>query len=113
MTERYGQYTHIHQDYVRVGNKIDTLRNSRNLSSCIEEKQISAKGMIEKIRPAIYNMIPKQAPMVMKELRKIIRDYFNQSIEAKAKIFSPYLHHLLPQSNIELDVECYEYSILG
>lgn len=57
------------KDYMRVGNKIDTLRNSRNLPSRIEEKEISAKGMIEKICPAVYNMIPEQAPTVMKELR--------------------------------------------
>lgn len=97
------------KDYVRVGNKIDTLRNSRRLPSRVGEKEISAKGMIEKIRPAVYDMIPEQAPAVMKELRKIIRDYFNQSIEAEAEIFSPYLHHLLPQSNIELDVECTDW----
>lgn len=97
------------RDYVRVGNKIDTLRNSRHLSSRIGDKEISARGMIEQIRPAVYEAVPEQAPALMKELRKIIRNYFHQSIEAEAEIFSPYLHHLLPQSNIELDVECTDW----
>lgn len=96
-------------DYTRVGNKIDALRDSRHLPSRISEREISAKGMIEKLRPVVYESVPEEAPALMKKLRRIIRDYFNQSIEAEAEIFSPYLHHLLPQSNIELDVECTDW----
>ena len=96
-------------DYVRVGNKIEALRNSRHLPSRIEEKAISAKGVIERIRPIVYEMAPEQAPNLMKRLRREIRDYFKQSSGADAEIFSPYLHHLLPQTNIELDVECADW----
>ncbi|MDO4554812.1 MAG: PTS sugar transporter subunit IIA [Lachnospiraceae bacterium] len=94
------------EDYIRVGNKIDTLRNSRNLPSRIGEKRLTAKGLIEKIRPEVYRSVPEQAPELMRQLRKIIRDYFKQPIEADAEIFSPYLHHLLPAGHIQLDVEC-------
>lgn len=94
------------EDYVRVGNKIDALRNSRYLPSRVEVQEVSSKGLIEKIKPVVYETAPKQAPELMKKLRRIIRDYMNQPLEAESEIFSPYLHHLLPASNIELDVEC-------
>lgn len=96
-------------DYVRVGNKIDTLRNSRHLPSRIEDRTVSAKGIIEKIRPIVYEMVPDEAPALMKKLRREIRDYFKQSSGSDAEIFSPYLHHLLPSENIELDVECSDW----
>ena len=96
-------------DYVRVGNKIDALRNSRSLPSRIQEQELSARGMIEKIRPVVNEMVPDQASALMKRLRRVIRDYFNQSSGADTAIFAPYLHHLLPQSNIALDVECSDW----
>lgn len=64
---------------------------------------------IERLRPVVYEAVPDDAPALMKKLRRVVRDYFNQSLEAEAEIFSPYLHHLLPQSNIELDVECSDW----
>lgn len=97
------------EDYLRVGNKIDSLRNSRNLPSRIEEKEISAKGLIEQIGPVVYQTVPENADKLMKKIRKVIRGYFNQSIEADAEIFSPYLHHLLPPTHIQLDVECSDW----
>lgn len=97
------------EEYVRVGNKIDALRSSRRLPSRVDTQKPCAKGMIEKLRPVVYEMVPEQAPELMKQLRKVVRDYFNQSVEAEAEIFSPYLHHLLPAENIELDVECSDW----
>ncbi|MDE7246078.1 MAG: PTS sugar transporter subunit IIA [Oscillospiraceae bacterium] len=96
-------------DYVRVGSKIDALRNSRHLPSRINEQTISAKGVIERIRPVIYREVPNQAAALMKLLRREIRDYFNQSAGADAEIFSPYLHHLLSPDFIELDVACSDW----
>lgn len=93
------------EDYIRVGNKIDTLRDSRHLPSRIGEREISAKGLLEKLSPVIHDMVPEFAPQLMKEVRKAVRSYFNQSVEADAEIFSPYLHHLLPETHIQLDVE--------
>lgn len=94
------------EDYIRVGNKIDVLRSSRNLPERIEENEVTAKGMIERIAPLVYAEVPRQAPELMKKIRKEVRDYFNQSVETEAEIFAPYLHHLLPASHITLDVEC-------
>ena len=96
-------------DYVRVGGKIDALRNSRHLPSRVEERAVSAKGIIERIRPIVYEEAPDIAPALMKKLRREIRDYFKQSAGADAEIFSPYLHHLLPEENIALDVECADW----
>lgn len=96
-------------DYVRVGAKIDALRNSRSLPSRIHDQEISARGVIERIRPIVYETVPDQAAGLMKQLRRTIRDYFNQSSGADTAIFSPYLHHLLPQTNIALDVECSDW----
>ena len=97
------------EDYLRVGNKIDTLRNSRNLPSRVEEKEVSAKGLIERLRPIVYEEVPEQAQILMKRIRREIRSYMNQSVEADAEIFSPYLHHLLPASHIQIDVECKDW----
>lgn len=97
------------EDYLRVGNKIDALRNSRSLPSRVEEQEISAKGLIERLRPIVYEEVPEQAHTLMKRIRREIRSYMNQSVEADAEIFSPYLHHLLPASHIQLDVECTDW----
>lgn len=97
------------EDYIRVGNKIDTLRNSRHLPSRVEDNKLTAKGLIEKLNPLVWNMVPDMAPDLMKQIRKVVRQYFNQSVEADAEIFSPYLHHLLPPTHIELDVECKDW----
>lgn len=94
------------EDYIRVGNKIDTLRNSRHLPSRIGETELSARGLLEQLNPLVYEIVPQQHPELMKAIRKVVRDYFHQSIEADAEIFSPYLHHLLPATHIQLDVEC-------
>lgn len=97
------------EDYIRVGNKIDTLRNSRHLPSRIEEHELSAKGMIEKLYPIVYETVPEEAEVLMKKLRKAVRDYFRQPAEADSDIFSPYLHHLLPASHILVDVKCSDW----
>ena len=96
-------------DYIRVGSKIDALRNSRRLPSRVQDKGISPKGIMDCIQPYIYDAVPEQAPDLMKKLRRAIRNHFNQSAGAEAEIFSPYLHHLLPPDHIELNVECTDW----
>ena len=94
------------EDYIRVGNKIDALRNSRHLPSRIGETELSAKVLLEKLSPVIYEIAPEKHDELMRGIRKEVRDYFHQSVEADAEIFSPYLHHLLPPTHIQLDIEC-------
>ena len=65
-------------DYIRVGNRIDALRNCRNFPVRMEEDGLSAKGLIDEIHPLVYSMIEpeEKAKTFMKELRRVIRDYF-------------------------------------
>lgn len=97
------------EDYIRVGNKVDVLRNSRNLPTRIESDVLSAKGLLEKINPIFYDVAPEYAEELSSQVRKVVRSYFNKSLDADEDIFSPYLHHLLPISHIQLDVECKDW----
>ncbi|CDD70572.1 MULTISPECIES: BglG family transcription antiterminator [Anaerostipes] len=98
-------------DYIRVGNRIDALRNSRNIPDGTEDDKLNASELLEEITPVINELVePKdQARVVMKELRKVVRNYFKQSVENDANIISPSLHHLLRASDIEVDVECTDW----
>lgn len=97
------------EDYMRVGNKIDALRNSRNLPSRIEEKEFTARGLMEKIAPIVWDTVPDEAELLLKKLRKAAREYFKQPIENESEIIAPYLHNLLPKNNIRLDVSCKDW----
>lgn len=96
-------------DYIRVGNKVDLLRNSRNLPTRIESDVLSAKGLLEQLNPIFYNLAPEYADELSTSVRKVVRSYFHKSLDANEDIFSPYLHHLLPISHIQLDVECKDW----
>ncbi|MGI6499452.1 MAG: BglG family transcription antiterminator [Anaerostipes sp.] len=98
-------------DYIRVGNRIDALRNNRNHSTNVDEEGLSAKRLIDEIRPLVYDTIESEekAKDFEKEIAKVIRHHFKQSVENEAGIISPYLHHLLQATNIEVDVECKDW----
>lgn len=98
-------------DYIRVGNRIDALRNSRNIPDGTEDDKLNAAELLQEITPVINELVePKdQARVVMKELRKVVRNYFKQSIENNVNIISPSLHHLLRASDIEVDVKCTDW----
>lgn len=97
------------EDYLRVGNKIDSLRNSRNLPSRIGDKGITTKGLMEKIEPILYQYVPEKAPELFKIIRRTVRQYLNENAEEENDILSPYLHQLLPPSHIQLDVVCTDW----
>ena len=97
------------EDYIRVGNKIDTIRNSRHLPTRMEERTASAKGLLKLLKPVIYQSVPKEAPALYNEIRQVVRNYFKQSQEADDEIFAPYLHHLLPPGHIQLDIYCTDW----
>lgn len=97
------------EDYIRVGNKIDAVRNSRHLPSRVNDRERTAKGLLDQLKPVIYEAVPKEAPELMRSIRRIVRGYFEQSAEADGEIFAPDLHHLLPSDHIELDVECEDW----
>ena len=98
-------------DYIRVGNRIDTLRNSRTISDGTEDEKLNAKDLIDLVTSVVKDMVtPKElAKDIMKEIRSVIREYFKQSVENDANIISPSLHHLLRVTDIEVDVECKDW----
>ena len=97
------------EDYLRIGNKIDTLRNSRHLPSRVEHKEITASGLMSKLVPVIHDIAPEKECELVKALKKVVRDYFHQPAESEAEIFAPYLHNLLTKGHIQLDVECSDW----
>lgn len=97
------------EDYIRVGNKIDTLRNSRNLPARSEEHEITAKGLLERLDPVIRESVPEAAPELLRKIRKVLGEYFNQSVDPETEDEPPYLHELLPDTHILLDAECADW----
>lgn len=96
------------EDYIRVGSKIDALRSSRNLPSRITAEESSPKALMEKISPVLYEVAPDQAHELEKRLRKVVSRFFSEPYE-ETDLFAPALHHLLPPSHIQLDVECADW----
>lgn len=97
------------EDYIRVGNKIDNLRNSRNLPVRAEEHEITARGLLEKLDPVIRETVPEAAPELLQKIRKVVGEYFHQNTEVETEAEPPYLHELLPPDHIVLDVECRDW----
>lgn len=97
------------EDYIRVGKKIDTLRNRRNLPSRIGEKDVTAKGLLDRLNPVIYNIAPQQAPVLLQEIEKVVIQYFHQSKQVEEKTTAPYLHNLLTKEMIQLDIACEDW----
>lgn len=97
------------EDYIRVGNKIDALRNSRHLPSRIEEQKYSVAELMDRIAPVVELHAPQQASVLIKSIRREIRQYFKQYESMENEILAPYLHQLLPASHIQIDVECSDW----
>ncbi len=94
------------EDYIRVGNKIDEIRNSRSIPPRIEKKEITAKGVLNKLK-SVFMEFEDEIPEGLKEkLTDAVLEYFDDGVHEEIDYTSPYLHHLLHSSNIELDVEC-------
>lgn len=94
------------EDYIRVGNKIDSLRSIRNLPSRLKKKEITAKGLMERLNPVIYELAPQQAPEVLQAVKTVVQQYFHQTQSLDEPTSVPYLHDLLTKDQIELNVEC-------
>lgn len=97
------------EDYIRVGAKIDALRNSKKLPSRAGEEGISARGLLDELEPVLERFGGEEAEDLKRQVRRVVRRYFSQSLEAEAEIFAPSLHHLLTPRYIQLDVECTDW----
>ena len=97
------------EDYIRVGKLVDSLRDSRNLPVREEKKQITAKGLISRLSPVIYERVPEQAEALMHELTQIISGYFQEPVQEESEEWIPSLTQLLPASHIQLNVKCTDW----
>lgn len=97
------------EDYIRIGNKVDSLRSLRNLPSRSQRKEKNARGLLNQIIPILYDTVPEDAGRLSKILGAVISDYFDQPFRPEDESFSPSLCHLLPETHIRLDVPCADW----
>lgn len=95
------------EDYIRVGSKIDTIRNSRRLPIRKEKKEITVKGIMKTMKPVIHKYLPEAQRSCMEEVKLCLENYLGE--KDTGDVFSPYLHHLLTADFISLDVECSDW----
>lgn len=94
------------EDYIRVGSKIDEIRNHRNIPPRIEKKEVTAKGLLNRLK-SVFMEFEDQVPDELRhKITDVIFDYFDDDSNENIDYTSLYLHHLLPSEHIELDVEC-------
>ncbi|MEW9080124.1 BglG family transcription antiterminator [Terrisporobacter glycolicus] len=94
------------EDYIRLGSKIDEIRNARNIPPRIEKKEVTAKGLLNKLKSVFMEFEDKIPVELTEKVTDAILDYFDDGSHEELDYTKPYLHHLLPSSNIKLDVEC-------
>lgn len=97
------------EDFIRVGSKVEALRHSKNLPSRVGDEALSAKGLMDAIGPILERFGGDRAQELTRQVRRKVREYFNQSAEAEAEIFAPSLHHLLTPRYIQLDLVCADW----
>lgn len=99
-------------DYIRVGNMADALRDKRNLPDGEEilpeensSVRINVSGLMEKIAPIVYEMVPEEAGELLEKIRTAAGEYLGQPEETEGEAYAPALFQLLPATHIQLDVE--------
>ncbi|WP_077613061.1 BglG family transcription antiterminator [Clostridium sp. Marseille-P2415] len=95
------------EDYIRVGSKIDTIRNSRHLPIRKEKKEITVNGIIKTVKPVIHKYLSEAGKPCMEEIKLCLENYLGE--KDTGDVFSPYLHHLLTADFVALDVECSDW----
>lgn len=91
------------EDYVRLGNKIDALRNSRNLPSRVEQRSVSTRDIMERVSPLIEEIAPEKADELERAIRREIRRALND-VSDELEIAVPYLHEMLTPGHIRVGV---------
>lgn len=97
------------EDYIRVGSKIDEIRSNRNIPARLEKKEITSKGLINRLK-TVFMEYDEEIPIELKDrIVEEILDYFDDEEHEKVDYTSPYLHHFLNSNHIELDIECEDW----
>lgn len=99
-------------DYIRVGNMADALRDKRNLpvgeEILPEEKpseRATVSGLMEKLAPIVYEMVPEEAGELLEKIRTAAGEYLGQPEEKDVEAYAPALFQLLPVTHIQLEVK--------
>lgn len=95
------------EDYIRVGSKIDTIRNSRRLPVRKEKREVTVNGILKSMKPVIRKYMPESEKQFTEEIKLQLEEYLGE--KDAGDVFSPYLHHLLTVDFIALDVECLDW----
>ncbi len=95
------------EDYIRVGSKIDNIRNRRHLPIRKEKKEITVKGIIKSVKPVLHKYLSEAELPCMDEIKRCLENYLGE--KDTGDVYSPYLHHLLTADFIALDVECADW----
>lgn len=96
------------EDYVRLGNKIDALRNSRNLPSRVERHSVSTREIMEHVAPLIEQIAPEKADDLERAIRREVRKVLNDKSD-DLEIAVPYLHEMLTPNRIRVGVEATDW----
>lgn len=94
------------EDYIRIGNMVDRLRENRNLPSRDKAKKKTAKELMGKIAPLIYDRVAGEAQELVRQIGMVVTDYFEESSKLDEEVYAPCLYQMLPPSHIRLDVDC-------
>lgn len=95
-------------DYLRVGHLIDEMRSRKNLPPRTEKTKITARGLLNQIKPVLSRYEIGDRKRLWVELQETVMEYFGTEEDGKS-LFAPMLHHLLSADWIELDVECKDW----
>lgn len=95
-------------DYLKVGHLIDDLRSRKNLPPRLEKKKITAKGLLNRLKPVIRQYKEQDVELLLKKVEEEVNQYFCVE-EENPDLFAPMLHHILTADRIELDVECRDW----
>ena len=95
------------EDYIRVGSKIDTIRDRRHLPIPREKKEITVTSILRTMLPVIHKYVPEAKRSFMEEIKVCLENHLGE--RDTKDIFSPCLHHLLTADFISLDVECNDW----
>lgn len=94
-------------DYLRVGHLIDEIRSRKNLPPRTEKKEITAKGLLNRLKLVFNEAGDKGPDGLWEQVQDTVNEYFGE--ETQTNLFAPMLHHLLTEDRIELDVACRDW----
>lgn len=98
------------EDYLRVGNKIEAIRSSRHLPAAGGDREMTASRVLDELRGAVTARVDEEtASEILREMRGILRKLFGELAGPEEELPVPLLHHLLPETHIQLDVECKDW----